>query len=1495
MNSNYLKVLAIGLGVAVTSALGVSAQSTGANDKGIQQALRNQALGFRQNGGQWDARAKFLSQLPGLDYWVTADGIVIDQYQEGIDKGSYKPPTINEPYNKVAAFENMRRVGNVVEMHFVGANKGTGIEAAGPRAGAIDYFADKNHGARGVKSYSEAYVTQMYSGVHVRHYLQDQQIRYDIIVDPGHDPRQIEMSFKGTKGVNIEGGSKLSLATSVGKLNMADLRVYQPVGNAQKLVDARFVKTPNGTVKLEVGTYDPRLPLVIDPLIFGSYVGSNGLPLVNADEIVTAITAETNGNLYMTGVTSSVTFPINAGPYDKFNVQGIDAFLCQMDGNAYTIRYSAVLGGSGTDFGLGVGFEETSRALWIGGTTNSNNFAGATNANAGGSRAWVSKFIFATNGVTPVGMTYLNDPGQLTSANFRGLRVSKSGNVYIAGSSTVGNLTGLGYTNYLPNNPVAGKVAGFVVATDPSGTILYRTMIGGKVDCRINNLTVNANDEVVAVGYVDATNVEDTGVAPDPQFTTTSGVYAGVTGVFSGGRWLQNRTGYVLQLKNDGTGLWACTLGGAGQDDVRAVHVDKDDNVYVTGFTGSFNFQRTPGAFTQDFTTPQVYATKLTPGATEIQFSTGLGTTGVVFPTAISADGRGNVYVGGVCAFQINGGLAAAPSTPGSIITTARPGDPETAVDDEFNGGDTTVNGANIGDPDADLPSTSDGFITVLNPAGSALQYSSYIGEDSDDRVNDVFVDSVGGCWVAGYSQVVWNNFTLIPVPSALNGIGAHITANAFKTSMPTGIPGAAQPNYGASNGWVHKLRVVLPRLAGLGVAPTTVAGGFGAQSTVTVTIEDPAPAGGVFVTLTTSNASATSWDANASVLTTGLTIPEGATAASLPIYSVPVVSNQVSSIKVILDNDFKENRLTVLPWLSDMSLAPQVTQGGNDVVVTVNLADVAPAGGVPVLLSTDRPDIITLPQPSQILVPENAKNAQITVPTLGVATQTTATITASFLGVNKTKSVTLNPATLKDFTFSPSRVNRGDNSTGTVRLFGKTGGGRAVTITQVAGDPGVKVNGQTLPLVINIPDQTSQFNMTVTAPLSITLGFCTLKADDGVTSVQGTLNIDPIDILDLLLSPATDVTAGTVLTGQVRLTRPAGPGGLTVNLSSSNPNAGTLSDTQVTIPAGQTASSSFTFNTAIVSADTITNIHATKPGFADKYLKVTVRGIKMSLSLNPTEVIGFQQNSTGTVTLTKAAPPGGLKLDLTSSDTTVATVPDSVTVQEGQFSANFSVKTKRTPVQKTSTITAFGSAQVKDSKVLKVNPPAISSFTIDPTSVLGGTTAKGTIVLSTQAPAGTVITLTATPSGVVTIPATINVTSGIQTVSFLIKTNAVAATKNVSIKATLAPTSKTASLIVRSPGIGSVKFTPTRIVGGGKVLGTVTLDGPAPPGGVNVTITSASPNYAKPVTSVVHINAGALSANFQVTTNKVSRTVAVQFTATSSLGSSTGYLYVDP
>lgn len=191
------------------------------------------------------------------------------------------------------------------------------------------------------------------------------------------------------------------------------------------------------------------------------------------------------------------------------------------------------------------------------------------------------------------------------------------------------------------------------------------------------------------------------------------------------------------------------------------------------------------------------------------------------------------------------------------------------------------------------------------------------------------------------------------------------------------------------------------------------------------------------------------------------------------------------------------------------------------------------------------------------------------------------------------------------------------------------------------------------------------------------------------------------------------------------------------------------------------------------------------------------------SLSLSPTSVVGGQ-SSTGTVTLTAAAPSGGFVVNLSSSNSTVASVPTSVTVPAGQTSATFTVSTTAVSTTTTVTITATAGG-ISRQATLTVNPaPSVTlqSLTVSPSFVIGGNSATGTVTLSGPAPAGgVVVTLRSSRPDRASVPISITVPAGATQASFTIRTTSGFFTgewvTGVTITATLDSTSRSASLTI--------------------------------------------------------------------------------------------------
>jgi hypothetical protein len=287
------------------------------------------------------------------------------------------------------------------------------------------------------------------------------------------------------------------------------------------------------------------------------------------------------------------------------------------------------------------------------------------------------------------------------------------------------------------------------------------------------------------------------------------------------------------------------------------------------------------------------------------------------------------------------------------------------------------------------------------------------------------------------------------------------------------------------------------------------------------------------------------------------------------------------------------------------------------------------------------------------------------------------------------------------------------------------------------------------------------------------------------------------------------------------------------------------------------------------------------------------------SLSVSPTSVTGGN-SSTGTVTLSGPAPAGGAIVALSSSNTTVASVPSSVTVAAGATTAMFTVSTSVVAGSTTVAISAtYGSAT--RSALLTVTPasppPAtLSSLSLNPTSVTGGNSSTGTVTLSGPAPAGGAqVALSSSNTTVARVPSSVTVAAGATTATFTVSTSAIAASTTVTISAICGGATRSASLTVTPvppppPTLASLTLNPANVFGGQSSTGTVTLTGPAPAGGAQVLLSSS--NGAASVPSSVTVPAGATSATFTVNTSFVlistSATISASYngtTRTATLG----------
>ena len=278
-----------------------------------------QPLMFIENKGQWQGNdalgmPRFLARTRGANVWVMDDGFVYD-FAKRKDSAHHEGHVVKMRFVDMAESNNVpRRPTASSPSH--GLTQATGIHQL---PGYHNYFlgADSTKWATNVPLYAEVRMNALADGITARTYFDEGSVRYDLIVAPGADPNHIALEFDGIEKEKVRIGKNgdLVLQTSVGEVMQGKLFAYQVVNGKKHQIPCAFaVTTQNSTLKTQhfsfaLGAYNPALPLVIDPLVWSTFLGGTGADYVNR------IAVDASGNTYACGQTPNASFPALAGSY----------------------------------------------------------------------------------------------------------------------------------------------------------------------------------------------------------------------------------------------------------------------------------------------------------------------------------------------------------------------------------------------------------------------------------------------------------------------------------------------------------------------------------------------------------------------------------------------------------------------------------------------------------------------------------------------------------------------------------------------------------------------------------------------------------------------------------------------------------------------------------------------------------------------------------------------------------------------------------------------------------------------------------------------------------------------------------------------------------------------------------------------------------------------------------------------------------------------------
>lgn len=652
----------------------------------------NNSRFFIENKGQWPSEVLFCAEIDGGKAWITTKGVTFDFYRCEKKINNCKDNMIS-CQNKTIDIEYLKS-GQVIKMLYGNNENDFEISEIKQRETYFNYFIgnDSTKWESNIRIIDQFVIKDLYPGVDQRWYFDSTNIRYDFIVNPGADYSVIKFEFFGTDEYFIS-NNKLLIKTRFGNVENKDLFVYQNIYGVKQKVESNW-EISNGKVGFSIENYDTSFPLIIDPLVFCTYLGGGDFDEINA------IAIDNSGNPIVVGYATSSDFPTTTGAYDQSINYASDFFVSKFNKTGTDLTFSTFIGGSSNDEGMSIALDKGGD-FFISGMTKSTNFPTTTGSFQpvfGGGLYDNVVVKLDSSGSALLYSTYLGGSG---NENYSSIVCDSLHNVYICGYT---NSTNFPISVGAFQSANAGYSDAFVTKLDSSGSsILFSTYIGGSSGEVCYSIDLDSDNNVYITG------------AAETGFPVTSGSFQTTC---------NNGDAFISKLNNTGTDLiYSTFLGGNNGGDLgRSIAVNSNGEAIITGYSSGAGFPVTPGSFQPYPNHEGAFVAKINHLGSALLFATFLGNGE---STKIVIDSVGNSIITG---YTVGVGFP---------ITS-------NAFDTLFNGGTTDVFVSKL---------TPDGSSLIY----STFLGSTYGNEYSYSLAVDLYGDVYVGGFTEGFNFPVTN------------------------------------------------------------------------------------------------------------------------------------------------------------------------------------------------------------------------------------------------------------------------------------------------------------------------------------------------------------------------------------------------------------------------------------------------------------------------------------------------------------------------------------------------------------------------------------------------------------------------------------------------------------------------------------------------------------------------------------------------------------------
>jgi len=313
----------------------------------VMENMGNVPLGFTENQGQFHPDVLFKTSSGGVTVFFTQTGVtyVLSRETEA-SKKRRQEKRLRPDYHFQQMEEEEREFEHyALKVHFEGSSSKARVVGEDRLPWNNNYFVGNNQlkWRTDVPNYKRIRYENIYDGIDLVYYGNGKGLKYDFIVQPGADPKQIQLRYDGASDVKHNANGELEVKTPFGNLIERKPVAFQDNGT-EKTRAGYKLSVKNGEIfGFDIKNYERTKPLVIDPeLAFSTLFGGSGI------DVAYGLDVDNQGNAYIAGYTLSVDFPVTSGAYDT-DFSNSDGFVTKFNSSGSGLLYSTFIGGSIND------------------------------------------------------------------------------------------------------------------------------------------------------------------------------------------------------------------------------------------------------------------------------------------------------------------------------------------------------------------------------------------------------------------------------------------------------------------------------------------------------------------------------------------------------------------------------------------------------------------------------------------------------------------------------------------------------------------------------------------------------------------------------------------------------------------------------------------------------------------------------------------------------------------------------------------------------------------------------------------------------------------------------------------------------------------------------------------------------------------------------------------------------------------------------------------